>query len=60
MTTVAVEISNGVIAVITGVTLYGITRMFRWVHSVDQRLDRIEKDIAAPAAETLIPPAAPE
>jgi hypothetical protein len=34
--------------------------MFRWVHSVDQRLDRIEKDIAAPAAETLIPPAAPE
>ncbi len=52
--TLVIEISNGVIAVITGVTLYGLNRVFRWVRSVDQRLDRIEK-----ATASRQPPAGP-
>ena len=57
--TLVVEISNGVIAVITGTVLYGINRIFRWVRSVDKRLDRIEKTLKPPAAAAAEqPPAA--
>lgn len=44
----AIEISNGVIAVFTGLTLYGVTRIARWMHKVDQRLDAIEQHLALP------------
>jgi hypothetical protein len=51
MTTVAAEISNGIIAVLTGVILYGINRIFKWARSIDKRLDRIEKTLITPAPE---------
>lgn len=41
-----VEVTNGFIAVITGLILYAITRTFRWARSVDKRLSRIEKKIS--------------
>lgn len=36
------EVTNGIIAVVTGLTLFAITQMYKWVRSVNKRLDDIE------------------
>ncbi len=47
MSTLAFQITNGVIVVISGVILYAIKRIFDWARSIDERLDAIEKSIGA-------------
>jgi hypothetical protein len=51
---IALEVSNGVIAVIAGLTLYTVSRILRWIRSVDRRLDAIERKagIDAPGPES--------
>lgn len=42
---VILDVSNGIIAIITGLVLYGVNRMLRWARDVDERLDAIEKKL---------------
>lgn len=45
MSTITLQITNGLIVLISGVILYGIKRIFDWAHSIDQRLDVIERSL---------------
>jgi tetrahydromethanopterin S-methyltransferase subunit B len=50
---IVIEISNGVIAIIGGLVLYSVNRIFNWVKSVNTRMSRIERkmDIDSPESD---------
>jgi hypothetical protein len=45
MANLIIEVSNGLIAIITALVLYTVNRALKWVHDVDERLDRMEKEL---------------